>query len=158
MEPFTKKEQLQWKQDLRDACIAILQKRVDTSALAMQQAQESANSDDKSSAGDKYETGRAMGQRDHAMHAAQMQQARQELALIKSIPFDQLHTQAGMGSVVVCRDYIFFISLGLGFIENKGRKVALLSAQAPLAAALKMKKKGDSFLLNGRTVEMLDVF
>jgi hypothetical protein len=158
MEPIVKKEQLQWKRELRDACIGILQKRVDTSALAMQQAQESANSDDKSSAGDKYETGRAMGQRDHAMHAAQMQQAKQELALIRSLPLDQLHTHAGMGSVVVCRDYLFFIALGLGFIETGGRKVALLSAQAPLASALKMKKKGDTFLLNGKPVDILDVF
>jgi hypothetical protein len=42
---------------------AVLTQRINTAQAAMDRAQEAANSEEKSSSGDKYETGRAMGQR-----------------------------------------------------------------------------------------------
>jgi hypothetical protein len=155
-----------FKQQLKESVLEILRKRIATSEHAMQLAQESANSDDKSSAGDKYETSRSMGQRDSDMHAGQLRQAQQEMLLVTSLQTDQLHEQAGMGTVVVCKDFIFFIALGLGSIElpvrngssSTNQKIILLSAQAPLAAGLKSKKKGDSFLMAAKKVEITDLF
>jgi hypothetical protein len=155
-----------FKQQLKESVLDILLKRIATSEHAMQLAQESANSDDKSSAGDKYETSRSMGQRDSDMHAGQLRQAQQEMVLMNSLQTDQLHEQAGMGTVVVSKDFIFFIALSLGSIElpvkngssSTNHKIILLSAQAPLAAGLKSKKKGDSFLMAGKTVEISDLF
>ena len=48
------------KPALHAACAAFLAERIAAATTAMQAAQESANSDTKSSAGDKYETGREM--------------------------------------------------------------------------------------------------
>jgi len=121
-------------------------------------AQESANSDDKSSAGDKYETSRAMGQRDSDMHAGQLEQATKDLDFMRTIQTLRLHQQVGPGSVAICKDLIFFMALGLGAAVVHGKKVILLSPQAPLAAAMKLKKKGDRFLMNGKEMEILDVF
>ena len=45
---------------LHAACQTFIEQRMAAAAQAMQAAQESANSDTKSSAGDKYETGREM--------------------------------------------------------------------------------------------------
>ncbi|MDB5240215.1 MAG: hypothetical protein JWP57_840, partial [Spirosoma sp.] len=47
------------KQALHARCRHYVQQRIDTARQAMEAAQESANSESKSSAGDKYETGRA---------------------------------------------------------------------------------------------------
>ncbi len=63
------KEKLQFKEKLKDEAISIVQNRINSAATAMANAQESANSNDKSSAGDKYETSRAMGQLDRDMNA-----------------------------------------------------------------------------------------
>jgi hypothetical protein len=139
-------------------CEDILINRIETSALAMKQAQESANSDDKSSAGDKYETSRAMGQRDSDMHAGQLGQATKDLEFIRTIQTIRLHNQIGPGSVAVCKDLTFFMALGLGAVVVNGKKVILLSPLAPLAGALKMKKTGDRFQMNGKDLEILDVF
>ena len=46
---------------LKNFALDLIGQRMTTAKEAMQQAQESANSEEKSSAGDKYETGRAMG-------------------------------------------------------------------------------------------------
>ena len=53
-----------------------LDQRMQTSLDAMNAAQESANGESKSSAGDKYETSRAMGHLDRDMHARMYQQTR----------------------------------------------------------------------------------
>jgi hypothetical protein len=151
-------EKLKWKEELKAACEHILLNRIETSALAMKHAQESANSDDKSSAGDKYETSRAMGQRDSDMHAGQLEQATRDLEFIRTIQTLRLHHQVGPGSVAVCKDLIFFMALGLGATIVDGKKVILLSPQAPIAAAMKMKKTGDRFVMNGKEIEILDVF
>ena len=57
------------KKQLYDLCQAVVQQRIDTARHAMTAAQESANEEGKSSAGDKYETGRAMAQIERDRHA-----------------------------------------------------------------------------------------
>ncbi len=155
---MTQQEKLSWKEELKAACENLLKTRIETSALAMKHAQESANSDDKSSAGDKYETSRAMGQRDSDMHAGQLEQATKDLEFIRTIQTTRLHQQAGPGALIVCKDLIFFMALGLGATTIQGKKVILLSPQAPLAGAMKLKKTGERFLMNGKEMEILDVF
>lgn len=48
-----------------------IEERITITKLAIANAQEAANSQDKSSAGDKYETGRAMGHLEKDMYARQ---------------------------------------------------------------------------------------
>lgn len=77
-----------------------LDERMQASWNAMQAAQASANEESKSSAGDKYETARAMGQLDRDMYARQYEQARQERVLIERI--EPLHTplHVSLGALV----------------------------------------------------------
>ena len=62
-----------------------LDQRIQNSLAAMQAAQESANSESKSSAGDKYETSRAMGHLDREMHGRMYQQAQQERQIVERL-------------------------------------------------------------------------
>jgi hypothetical protein len=157
--PFSTDEQkLKWKHALKSACINLLQKRITTAQQAMQQAQESANSEDKSSAGDKHETARAMSQLERDMHAKQLQEAKRDLQLIDNLKTDVLSNKAGPGAFVLCDELSFFISLGLGSATIEGRKVILLSPNAPLANVLDKKNKNDSFQFNGKEVKIHDVF
>lgn len=151
-------QKLAFKQNLKSACIEILAQRIDTASQAMQQAQESANSDEKSSAGDKHETGRAMGQIDRDMNARQLEEAKRELEIIHSISTEVLHQKAGMGSVVECADFTFFISLGLGTTTKEGKKIVFLSPSAPIAKLISGKGAGEKFSMNGKMMEIKDVF
>src|SRR3954463_6535110 len=108
--PTTNQQKLQWKQQLKDSCTKILQQRIKTAEDAMKQAQDAANSEDKSSAGDKYETSRAMGQLDRDMYAKQLEEAKRELASLEEFPITTVHDKVTLGTVVICKDYLFFIA------------------------------------------------
>ncbi len=136
----------------------MVQERIATSSLAMQHAQESANSEDKSSAGDKYETGRAMGQRERDMHAMQLKQNQNDLDLLRGLYPTIPHLAVGPGSILKCKDFFLFIALGLGSTTVESQKVFLLSPLAPLALLLKGKKANDSFSMGGKEILILDVF
>ena len=73
------------KPALHALCHAFIEQRIAAARTAMQAAQESSSSETKSSAGDKYETGREMANAERDRNAAHMQQAQQlqaELARI----------------------------------------------------------------------------
>jgi hypothetical protein len=73
------------KPALHAACVAFIEQRIAAARAAMEAAQESSKSETKSSAGDKYETGREMANAERDRNAAHMQQAQQlqaELARI----------------------------------------------------------------------------
>jgi hypothetical protein len=155
---LSKEEKIQWKQVLLDVCLATLVSRMEVASSAMQSAQESANSEDKSSAGDKYETGRAMSQLDRDMNARQLEEAKSALALAEKIPVSQCYDKVVQGAVALTDEFVFFLGVGLGIKEVQGRQVVFLSSAAPLAMELMNKKKGDFVLFKGKKVLLIDVF
>ena len=153
-----KEEKIKFKKELQHHCISILEKRIAVAGEAMKQAQESANSEEKSSAGDKYETSRAMGQLTRDMNAKQLEEAQRDLAFVSNLSPDKLFDSAQPGSVVVCDGVIFFISLGLGIIDIQNKKVVMLSPAAPIAMEMAEKKAGDSFEFRGNRTKILEVY
>lgn len=151
-------DRLQYKQKLKARCIELLRERIDTARQAMESAQESANNEDKSSAGDKYETGRAMSQIDRDRSAGQMDEAVQELVKLQSVDADILYARVSNGAVVRCGDAVYFIATGIGVIEYEGHKVIVLSPKAPLSNLLRDKVKGDTVTFNAKSFEITDVF
>ena len=129
----------------------------------MKTAQESANSEDKSSAGDKYETSRAMGQLDRDMNAKQLAEAQTELNALMKINIEMSGENAIAGSMVETNNGMYFIAAGIGAVEfsagviPRHTKVVILSPKAPLALAMLGRKKGDAFLFNEKKFEIVDI-
>lgn len=155
---MTTNEKIEFKRLVKEHCIGLLHQRIQHAEAAMQQAQESANNEDKSSAGDKYETARAMGQLDSAMNAKQLQEAQRELQLLNLITIDIIYDSFVNGAVAVCNNQLFFMAVGLGIIHINDKKIIALSAQAPLSKLLYQKKLGDSFLFNGNEMVISEVY
>jgi len=156
--PETNEQKLAWKQALKNACLQLLYTRIANIEQAMLEARESANSEEKSSAGDKYETSRAMGHLAQEMQSKQLEDAKQELDQVNRLNTTTIFTSSATGAVVICADIIFYISIGLGNTEVDGHKVMLLSPKAPIAAALHQKKKGDTFVFNKKEVTIQHIF
>jgi predicted O-methyltransferase YrrM len=70
------------KKELFEHCKNLLLQRIANGEKAMLDAQEAANSEEKSSMGDKYETGRAMSQLAREMSAKQVFENKQELGFL----------------------------------------------------------------------------
>lgn len=158
MEFKNTREKSKYKHGLKALCVSLLRERVDTARQAMESAQEAANNEDKSSAGDKYETGRAMSQIDRDRSAGQMDDAIQEMLKLQSIDSDRLYDAVTNGSVVICGEAVYFIATGLGSITYDGRKVIVLSPKAPLSNLLRGKVKGDIVAFNGNSFEITEIF
>jgi transcription elongation GreA/GreB family factor len=156
--PVTEAEKLAWKQQLKGVCTSLLHSRIANIEQAILEARESANSEEKSSAGDKYETSRAMGHLAQEMQSKQLEDARQELEFINRLNIDVLCSSVSNGAVVICNSFIFFVSVGLGQTQFNNQKIIFLSPKAPIATSLYQKKKGECFVFNGKTIEILDIF
>lgn len=131
---------------LHEHCIALLEERIMGAEKAMQQAQESANSEDKSSAGDKYETGRAMSQIARDMNAKQLKTAQDDLKeLRKYDPANALHAVAKGALIFTENGPTVYIATGIGLISFDSHKIAVISSQSPLATQLMNKRPGDPF-------------
>lgn len=123
-----------------------LDARMQAALEAMQSAQSSANEETKSSAGDKYETARAMAQIERDRHAQLYDQLRQERAVLERIDAEFNFQRIGLGALVKTSAGYFFISVSVGLVEIEDTKVIAVSPQSPLGASLMGKQRGDSFL------------
>ena len=88
---MTNSEKIKFKELLKKECGFVLKKRSINSNSAMQDSQESANNQEKSSAGDKYETSRAMGQIDRDMYAYQLLETEKDMNIITNLEIDKIN-------------------------------------------------------------------
>jgi hypothetical protein len=127
-----------------------LDQRIQNSMAAMQAAQESANSESKSSAGDKYETSRAMGHLDREMHGRMYQQAQQERQIVERLDDTITYKKGALGAFMKTTMGNFFLSVSIGQVEIEGEKIMIISPQSPIGALLMHKGVGDSFSFRGK--------
>ena len=133
---------------LFEHCKNEIERRIANFEYAMMDAQASANSEDKSSAGDKYETGRAMSQIARDMNAKQLQTAKRELSNLLLINPAAAYIKAQKGALVqTSSNQIVFIANSIGVIDFDGYKIAVVSPEAPIAQALLNKCIGDEITI-----------
>ena len=147
-----------FKASLKQFALDLISTRIEAARQQAAQAQEAANQEEKSSAGDKYETSRAISQGQKDLHSRQQAEHARELATLRQIKVDTLYSSAVAGAFVQCADISFFIAAGLGKQQLHDQTILFLSPAAPLAKALYQKKTGDSFVFNGRTLLILGIF
>src|SRR5271169_541260 len=88
------------KEQLYKLCIDYVYKRITEARQAIDDAQDSADEDTKSSAGDKYETGREMMQQVADRGQAQLNEANKLMVALSTIPYNISHSSADTGSLV----------------------------------------------------------
>ncbi len=115
--------------------------------------------DTKSSAGDKFETGRETMTQDLLTVEKQLKQAKfefDELCRLQSIK--ESSPTIKEGSLVHLGNDVFLISLSLGQLDVAGQKIFLLSESSPLGETLIGKKKGEEVNFRGKAMKISDHF
>ena len=143
------------KPKLYARCLAYVQERILTATEAMQAAQESANSESKSSAGDKYETGRAMAQLERDRHAQLLADAKRMLADLEKINPGITTSVVVPGSLVRTSRGTFFLAISAGKLTLDGADYFAVSVASPIGALLLGKKVGDVVLFNKMGYEVV---
>lgn len=145
------------KHRLLAACAAYVQDRVDRGKEAMESAQESANTETKSSAGDKHETGRAMAQLEREKSARQLAEAMKLKHALASVDADKVHDSVELGSLVITSNGKFYISISAGKIEVDGEMYFAISAGSPIGQQLIGKRAGDEASFNKRSFQITEL-
>ena len=151
-------EKLTLKTSLKQFGLDVILRRIEVARQAAGEARQSANQEEKSSAGDKYETGRAMGHLQQEMYARQQAGYEREHTSLQQVRTDTLCTSAVPGAFIRCHGISFFIAAGLGRRTVDGNTMLFLSPAAPLAKTLQNKRAGDTFIFNGQTLSIEDIF
>ncbi|MCX8490967.1 MAG: 3-oxoacyl-ACP synthase [Cyclobacteriaceae bacterium] len=145
------KEQL-WLQ-----CQQIIEQRLATAQQAMNAAQESANQEEKSSAGDKYETARAMAQLERDKAAMQVEENKKMLIVLNQIRHHSSTETVTLGSIVVTDRNKFYVSISAGKLEIGGECYMAISTQSPIGQLLLYKRTGEFFNFNNQTQNIISV-
>jgi hypothetical protein len=158
MQMMQDSEKIAFKTRLRRLAQDGIEARISAAREAIDGLQQAANQEEKSSAGDKYETSRAMGHLQKDMYSRQLAKSIKELAALHAVNTDSLYPTAGAGAFVRGEGVAFFIATGWGRQQAEGQTVFFLSPQAPLAKTLQNKKPGDTLAFNGALITILEIF
>ncbi|MGV3557646.1 3-oxoacyl-ACP synthase [Larkinella arboricola] len=145
------------KQALFERCQQYVAQRIETAKTAMEAAQAAANEESKSSAGDKYETGRAMAQIERDRHAQQLAEARKLQQELTRIDSGKIYTSGQPGSLVMTSQGNFFIAISAGKITLDQTDYFAVSAASPIGVRLNHVKVNDEVVFNGKPIRILAV-
>ena len=146
-----------------NACIAHQQHIANVAKQEMDSAQQQSN--DYGANVDRYDSYRTKMMRARDMYAKQLSNANASLRYLQEAlrmpPFES----AEHGAIVVTDKQRFFLSIGAGkFVVNDTDSPTgmqyyfAISAQTPIYTALKGKSVGDSFIINGITQTIKEIF
>ena len=117
-------------------------------------AKESRDSDTKSSAGDKFETGREMMQREMDKISASIDQSKNQLNFLSKINLNRSYSIVDLGCLITTDQGIYYISIGLGKVEINAEIIYAISLDSPIGQLLKGKRVGDELEFRGKTLKI----
>jgi len=142
---------------LHQRCLLLAEERIVSLQQILKEAQQAANNETKSSAGDKHETGRAMAQLETEKLTAQLSEAlniKQNLAQIN--PTITGNTVV-LGSVVYTNKGNFYMAASIGKVALENEVFFAISPASPIGKLLLTKKKKETFSLNDNAYTILAV-
>ncbi|MEJ2004700.1 MAG: 3-oxoacyl-ACP synthase [Cyclobacteriaceae bacterium] len=145
------------KEKLLGACEDYANDRIDAIQGAILSAKQGAFEENKSSAGDKYETGRAMMHLEIENQTAQLSEAQRLAREVKQIKLKSYDTVRS-GSLVITNQGNYFMSIGAGRIEVNGDDYFAVGIQSPIGQQLMGCRTGDKFELNGRPFSITNIY
>jgi len=128
-----------------------LDRKIEVVSAAIASAKDSRNNDTKSSAGDKYETGREMMQIEIEKNEVLLNQTAKQRKELARIDVSEEFNKVAFGSLVVTDKGTYFISIGIGKIQIDDQICYAISLASPIGALLKDKAVGDEVSFQGRT-------
>lgn len=142
---------------LLSKCQENIQNKIDLFENQLRSIQDSRNNETKSSAGDKFETGRAMMQIEEDKVGRQLQQAFEHLQILNNLP-TKTSTIIGPGSIVITDQRNYLIGISIGKVQVNEETYYCISKESPIGHALWGKKSGDQLAFNNKAETILNVF
>ena len=145
------------KEELYNQCQSFVNKRLQTVQDTITSNQKALQSETKSSAGDKHETGRAMLQ-------LEMEKAGQQLSGISlmketlaKIAVSKTSKVARLGSIIKTGKATYFLSISAGQLTVANTNYFAISVSSPIGKLLLGKLEDETITFNGITITVKEV-
>ena len=145
------------KEELLKKCHQFVNNRLQNIEETISSNQAALQSETKSSAGDKHETGRAMLQ-------LQMEKAGQQLANIQQmketlakIDVTNKSTNAHLGSLIKTNTGNYFLSISAGQLKVDNELYFAVSVSSPIGKLLLGKSVNEQVMFNSKNIKLLSI-
>ena len=142
------------KVEIHQTIVTLLSDSILQATRDYELAKESRDSDTKSSAGDKFETGREMMQREMDKISATLDQYKNQVSLLSKINLHRNYPVVDLGGLIATDQGIYYLSIGLGKIEINSEFIFAISLDSPIGQLFKGKKVGDTVEFRGKTLKI----
>jgi len=140
------KSKLELKKQLYNQCSDFIEHRLLIIKSTINDIQESLDSETKSSAGDKHETGRAMLQIDLEKACNQLSEIQKTKDIFRKIELNKTLETVCLGSVVYTTKSNYFISISAGTISVNNQQFYAIAVDTPIGILLVGKQPGDTIV------------
>ena len=129
-----------------------LDRTLQTSMAAIQSVKESKTNETKSSAGDKFETGRAMMQEEEDRNERQHLKTMSLKNFLLQIDINKQFKTVQTGSLVYTNQGNYFISIGHGKVMINNEIYYAISIDSPIGQLLRGKGIGDKTIFQNKNI------
>ncbi len=151
------KTQMNIKQKLYKHCQEFVTNKLQLIEKNIQSNKESLNSETKSSAGDKHETGRAMLQLEMEKAGQQLKVVQQMQTQISRIDVNIKNTIGCLGSLITTNIHNYYLAVSVGKVTIDSEDYFVISSYSPIGKLLLGKKKGDSVSFNNLEINIENI-
>lgn len=142
----------QIKKELIIACKKFVDDKFQTVETIMMSNKVALESETKSSAGDKHETGRAMLQLEMEKASLQLESANKMKETLAKINFHSISDISRLGSLVITSLGNYFLAISVGKVEISKKVYYAVSMSSPIGKHLLGTKVGDEIHFNEKLI------
>ncbi len=146
------------KEKLFKQCQQFVDMRLQTVEEIISSNQKALQSETKSSAGDKHETGRAMLQLEMEKAGKQLAGIQNMRTTLSKIDVSKTSNNAHLGSVIETNSNHYFLAISVGKINVSNKDYFAVSIASPIGKLLFGKRVNDSFLFNGKKNIIIQIY
>jgi len=145
------------KKKLLESCKNIVDTKYETVIKIMASNKKALESETKSSAGDKHETGRAMLQLEMEKASQQFASISSMQEVLRKMDVSKKNEIGKLGSLIFTNIGTYFLAISIGQININDSDIFVISPSSPIGKLLLGRKKGDIFLFNGKEIKVEEV-
>ena len=149
--------QLKIKEALFSQCKSFVNNRLQTVEAVLSSNQKALQSETKSSAGDKHETGRAMLQLEMEKAGQQLSGIVQMKVVLSKIDILKSSKNVCLGSVIITDKVSYFLSISAGQLVVADKSYFAISVSSPIGKLLLGKQKKEVISFNGKTIVINEI-
>ena len=146
------------KKKLYQACVGFVKGKEDIILKTIKSNQEALNSETKSSAGDKHETGRAMLQLEMEKASQQLEVVHSMKTILSRINTSEFSEIIRLGSLVITNQTNYYLSIGAGELIFDGKIYYAVSVNSPIGKLLLGKRVGNAFTFNNKEIKIIEIY